>query len=821
MFRFAIFSIVFFLNQGLLAHPNKENSSNSRKPHRWSLRHIESGGIGYENGYTTLEAFFTADPNEWKMTPFLDGKGHIFDNGKWAANLGIGLRALWKNRGYGINTYYDYRNTGRFHSNQIGAGFETLGELFDFRMNGYLPIGTKTSVPYDTAFKEFVGNYMFLSQKIQSAMKGANAEFGFHFKHSTLFNFYAAGGPYYFIGKKTRSTWGGKVRISGTFKEMLTLEISDSFDKTFHNKFQGQISLNFPFGSQSKIRKQERLCKAPHILNDRLLQPVSRQEIIIIDHTKKKTVAVDPTTGFPYFFVFVDNTSQSNGTYESPYHSLAQAQTHSSPNDIIYVFPGDGTSTGMDSGIILKENQKFWGSGVNHLAQTSAGMISIPPQSSASPTITNTNIDTEGNAITVANHNIIRGFNITSAINDGIYGSDVQELDVSSCSFEHNNTYAIEASFPSEASISFTNNQFLNNANGILVTLNHRSHFVCLNNTFKGQTSVSSVPIEIAANSNVFTAQIENNTLDSNTTGSLRFNLTDVLEADINVLNNTITNNGTGSQASLGSSLVVLSNGTVDHCKITLKDNLFSHNTSNAVYLHTAAQITTLEITAIHNSILNHGGSGFVLATPVDQLTVLVTDNLIQDCLDNGIAIIASGSTTTGNLTINRNTITEIGNASNGIALNQDFSTLSLQVVQNVIDGCEGTGIVSYAPTGIGSFKLNVSDNLITNCENLSSNAASGVDIEQYTTLSASITNNILSGNTGIATTIGSTLIRPSVCLTLMGNQSSTAYLLINPVDGLFHLTPCNVDLLNVGTINNAGIITHVQSCSNPTPCPP
>ena len=198
-------------------------------------------------------------------------------------------------------------------------------------------------------------------KRYQSAMKGADAEFGFHFGKSESFDFYAAAGPYYFIGEKDPATWGGKARISGTFKDILTLEISDSYDRTFHNKFQGQISLSFSFGPKSKVKEQGRTCKVANTLNDRMLQPVGRQEIIVIDKTRKNTVAIDPATGLPYFFVFVDNTGSSNGTYESPYHSLAQAQDNSSPNDIIYVFPGDGTTTGMDSGNLFKSEPEVLG----------------------------------------------------------------------------------------------------------------------------------------------------------------------------------------------------------------------------------------------------------------------------------------------------------------------------------------------------------------------------------------------------------------------------------------------------------------------------
>jgi hypothetical protein len=820
MFRFIFCAAV--LSCFAIVHAEGETYVNGKQHYRAAIRHIESGGIGYEDGYTTLEAFLASDPSEWAVTPFLDVRGHVFNNGKWAANVGVGLRTPWKNRAYGINTYYDYRNTGRLRSNQIGVGLETLGELFDFRINGYFPVGTKISDPYHTAFKTFSGHHMILSQKYQSVMKGADAEFGFHFGKTESFDFYAAAGPYYFIGKKAPATWGGKARILGTFKDILTLEISDSYDRTFHNKFQGQIALSFSFGPRSKIKKEQcRTCEEADTLNDRMLQPVGRQEIIVIDKVRKNTVAIDPATGLPFFFVFVNNTSHSAGTYESPYHSFAQAQDNSSPNDIIYVFPGDGTTKGMDSGIALQANQKFWGSGVSHLIQTSEGKITIPAQSSSSPTITNTNINTDGNAITLASNNAISGFIITSAMNDAIFGTDPQSLEVSSCTFKNTTTYAIEASFFGDASISITNNQFLNNVNGIFLNLNGTSTVDCLNNTFTGQTSVSSIPLEISANSNILTARIENNVFDSNTTGSIRVDLNNVVNADFIVLNNTMTNNGTGSQASLGSSFVIIPSGTTKQCSIILGSNTFSGNTSNALYLHTSGAFTTLEAAISENTMSNNGGSALVFATPVDIFRLVATDNTIVGDNDNGIAVISSGTTSTGIITINNNTITDIGNASNGIAVNQDFSTLSLTILDNEINRCEGTGIISYAPTGINDLTLNISGNTISNCQNLSSNAAPGLDIEQYTNLIGSATDNTLSGNTGVAVVIGSTLPTPTTCLTLTGNNSTTDYLLTNPVDGNFNLSPCNVDTVNIGVINRSGVINLVQSCSNPSPCPP
>lgn len=821
MFRTSIVSVVLSVSTLAAAEHTKDTCPEGKRSCRAFFRHIESGGIGYEDGYTTFEGFFAPDPNQWAVTPFLDLRGHIFDNGKWAANAGAGLRTLWGNRAYGINSYYDYRNTGRFHSNQIGAGLETLGERLDFRINGYLPVGAKQSTPYDPVFGTFSGHSLIISQKLQTAMKGANAEFGFHLKKLAAVELYAAAGPYYFIGENAPATWGGKARLAATYKDLVTFELSDSYDRTFRNKFQGQVSLGFSFGPKSKVKAKANSCAFAGTLNDRMLQPVERQEIIVIDNQKENVIAINPATGQPYYFVFVNNTSSSDGTYESPYHSFAQAQSNSSANDIIYVFPGDGTTRGMNAGIALKASQKLWGSGINHPINTTQGIISIPALSSATPTITNTNVDTEGNAITLATNNAISGFNITAALNDAIYGTNAQNLDISSCTFRNTPTFPIEATFSGAATISVTDNQFLNNVNGVSLTLNGTSTLFFTNNTVSGQTSVSNVPLEIAANNNTFTAQIQNNLFRNNTTGSIRMSLTSVVDATISVLDNTITGNGTGSQASLGSSLVMIPTGTTSHCSLILRDNTFSSNTSNALYLHTSGAFTRLEVTATTNTISNHGGSALVLATPVTTLTLLATDNTMTTCNDNGIAVIASGTTTTGTITINNNTITGISNTSNGMAINQDFSTLNLTLLNNTIDNCEGTGIISYAPTGIGNLTMTISGNAISNCDNLSANAASGIDIEQFTTLAGTVTNNTLSNNATTTMVIGSTLTAPTACLTFSGNVNDDAYSLTNPGDGLFNLSPCNVNTANTGTINTSGTINTVQSCPGAVACPP
>ncbi len=60
---------------------------------------------------------------------------------------------------------------------------------------------------------------------------------------------------------------------------------------------------------------------------------------------------------------FVDNTAAAGGTgrHSAPFDTLAEAEAASSANDYIYVYYGDGTSTGQNAGITLKAGQRLLG----------------------------------------------------------------------------------------------------------------------------------------------------------------------------------------------------------------------------------------------------------------------------------------------------------------------------------------------------------------------------------------------------------------------------------------------------------------------------
>ncbi len=384
--------------------------SSQHNLNRFSIRHIESKGIGYNQGYTTLEGFFVPLSSlTTKWVPFLDVRGHIFNNAKPAANTGIGLRYIDK-RVWGGNIYYDYRKTSHHNYNQISFGLESLGRYLDYRVNGYFPVGSHKSSLYDPHFHSFSGHSLYIARKQELALKGCNGEVGVHIAQVKGIDFYSALGPYYF-GNEHKHTFGGEFRLGMDVLGILRLEGNTSYDHLYKWIGQGQISLSYAFTPKTMSRRIKKgSCSFHSAVRDRAFQRVDKQEIVVTSTQQKKSIAINPATGLAYVFWFVDNTSHSQGTYESPFNTLTAAQTASHPNDIIIVFPGDGTSAGMNNGIALQDGQKLWGVSVPHTLSTTLGNIRIRPLASQLPILDDSGLGQ--NVVTCSNNNDVEGLKI-------------------------------------------------------------------------------------------------------------------------------------------------------------------------------------------------------------------------------------------------------------------------------------------------------------------------------------------------------------------------------------------------------------------------
>ncbi len=405
---------------------------------RVEARHIEANGVGYNQGYSTLEGFFTLPYTlDGSWVPFLDIRSHIFNDGNPAVNGGVGIRHLTDARIWGLNTYYDYRKTHRSHYNQVGFGFESLGDIWDYRLNAYVPVGKKESKLYHSKFHNFKQHSIILSSKKEIAMKGANAEVGAHAIRQKNYKLYAAVGPYYFE-QEGKIAWGGEGRVDFTLFDYARFRLSASYDSLFRGIVQGEVAFTYSFGGRrtSKSHSDNRL-----MIQERALQRVERNEIVVVTKKRELTKAINPATGKPFTVWFVNNTSHSLGTYESPFNTLTAAESASGPNDIIYVFKGDETDTGMNTGLILQHGQQLLGAGINQNIASTLGTIKIPAQESGVPTISNTNDPSGFGIILVHGSNVVSGFNLVDALgsfNGTLYSSAVTIMNGSNYLIQNN-----------------------------------------------------------------------------------------------------------------------------------------------------------------------------------------------------------------------------------------------------------------------------------------------------------------------------------------------------------------------------------------------
>ena len=223
------------------------------RPFRATFRHIEGKGIGYPLGYSSFDLMFSPYLDDFFMLPVIDIRTHVFNDGKFAFNSGVVGRHHSGCTVYGMNLYYDYRNAQRARYNQVGAGFEVLGEQWDFRMNGYLPFGIKHSHLYAIKLEGLA-----VSARQEIALKGVDVELGVHNRCRDPWGFYAGVIPYCY-GAKGVNAWGGKLRLLAQWTDYLALEVDGSYDSLFHGIVQGQISFYHPLRHKKTDRASRRL----------------------------------------------------------------------------------------------------------------------------------------------------------------------------------------------------------------------------------------------------------------------------------------------------------------------------------------------------------------------------------------------------------------------------------------------------------------------------------------------------------------------------------------------------------------------------------
>jgi len=804
------------------------------QPMRIVGRHIDPGGIGYGEGYTTLEGFFSPTrPFGGDWVPFLDLRGHLFNDGKPAVNAGTGVRYISCSRVWGINAYYDYRKTNRQHYNQVAAGLESLGKVWDFRINGYLPVGGKSSPFWGHHFDHFKDNYAYLSGKKEFALKGANAEAAAHINITKNVDFTVASGPYYLTGHGA-TAWGGEARVEFDLFDYCRLEGFTSYDSNFRWTGQGQFSIVIPFGRKRKIQKKS--CQSwstALALAKRSVQPINRFEIIPVDRKKTKSKAIDPSTGKPYVFWFVNNTSHSKGTFESPFPTLIAAQNASGPNDVIYVFPGDGTSAGMDAGIVLKKNQRLYGAGLGYTLPTATGKMSIPPQAVGLPKL---RASLGSPVVTVADNNIISGLHITADANAvfngsyciGSFSGMTRNLFVSQNTLIANNGAAgIIPNMPT-AEVTILSNTihsaddqgtfgvYLANTSGggfYNIADNTITHFQNMTQDLPDIPSGTGISIAVL-NYNSAIATVSGNQISDCTGHAINFF---AVGAGSPILYANVNGNHLEGVPLTGVGTYLFS----DDNAMTAFEVSNNHTNEFAFGLIAQAEGSSTMTGTIQNNVFSNGplGSGIILDTNfitgsgTAKGTFKVIGNDISRYGDaQGIATAAKGSSTLI-ATIEKNYVHEIGKA--GLFLQGfGFSNTNVVVLDNIIDGNNGGMEVDAFEDSTVSLVMQRNTITNNNGAGLFGNPKSNGHAIYDVVGNIFMNNNIMNLNSGSALTIIPEDLA-HVCLRLEYNQSTLEattpdYYLHKGLFSVFNSEPI---VYNTGEIDQAGI-TYVPAGS-------
>jgi len=239
--------------------------SNNGSPTSYSfLKHREHQGVGYETGYTSVDVM--ANPIDFShFYPFLNVRGHVFNDSRFASNLGLIGRYLsnHKNWVFGVNIFYDYRSAKIFSGQQLGGGAELFFSDLAFRFNGYLPVGVVKKKD-ETHLQVALANLKGEVEKTLIELKP--------------FILKGAVGVYYLTGRSFNNktfgkAWGSQLRLTALIYEWIEAGIETTYDHIFNFTFQGYLALKIPIGS-TRLRLPEK----SFLLN--LFQPIRRNEII-------------------------------------------------------------------------------------------------------------------------------------------------------------------------------------------------------------------------------------------------------------------------------------------------------------------------------------------------------------------------------------------------------------------------------------------------------------------------------------------------------------------------------------------------------------
>ena len=247
------------------------------------------------------------------------------DDVLFASNVGGGYRYYSEgmDRIFGINGFWDWRDTGLASFNQIGVGIETLGKWFDFRANGYIVVGNDTHTLGKLFDTRFARNFIEIDKVrfTEEALTGADAEIGMPIIPNIGLKGYVGG--YYYDqddnghGHDNDGFFGIRGRLEERLTDDLDIGVVVSHDEHFGTSAMGSVS--FRFGGEKTRRGASRNI----VVARRADRPQRAQQITVTQNKDvvRRALATNPATGAPIEVVHVDSAPRRAATAMSAIRS--------------------------------------------------------------------------------------------------------------------------------------------------------------------------------------------------------------------------------------------------------------------------------------------------------------------------------------------------------------------------------------------------------------------------------------------------------------------------------------------------------------------
>jgi trimeric autotransporter adhesin len=319
-----------------------------------------TSGAGWD-GVTHFEGFIPLRQTPGQNITFFEPRFLLDNGGNIGGSLLLGHRIYdsQRNRTFGGYVAFDRRETDESSFSQLGLGLESLGEVWDFRINGYIPLDNRHLIDEsksDTGYSistQFERNLLLLSSRreqqvtriYEAGLFGLDAEVGAKLAEWADGDLRAFGGAYFYDAAGTDSTLGWRLRLQARPTQNLTLGVAVQDDNLFGTNLVASVGLTFP-----GIRPRRPITDTEEVVA-RLGEPISRNPNIAVDTQQDTQTTVEekteplrnPEEEQAYRFIHVTLGQQGgNGTFEQPFGTVQEAldASVSDGNTIVYVDAG-------------------------------------------------------------------------------------------------------------------------------------------------------------------------------------------------------------------------------------------------------------------------------------------------------------------------------------------------------------------------------------------------------------------------------------------------------------------------------------------------